>query len=241
MSSRCWRPSSRRRRPLPRHPPHHRLGRRRPRSAIPPTARRRACLPTRRSARASPSSAGSASPSTPGSIIRRSTSSTDLARAFPDTKIVLNHVGGPLGIGAYAGKRDEVFPAWAASIKALAACPNVCVKLGGLGMRMDGFGFHEQPEPPSSETLAAAWRPYVETCIEAFGASRCMFESNFPVDKGSYSYPVFWNACKRLAKGASKPRRPICSPGPPRASIASTKLVEVLSSDQGSERQPDIT
>lgn len=126
-----------------------------------------------------------------------------LARAFPETKIVLNHVGGPIGIGAYAGKHKEVLPGWAASIKALAACPNVYVKLGGLGMRLGGFGFHEQPEPPSSETLAATWRPYVETCIEAFGSSRCMFESNFPVDKGSYSYPVFWNACKVLAKGAS--------------------------------------
>jgi predicted TIM-barrel fold metal-dependent hydrolase len=128
---------------------------------------------------------------------------TDLARAFPQTKIVLNHVGGPIGIGAYAGKHKAVFPGWAASIKALAACPNVCVKVGGLGMRMGGFGFHEEAEPPSSQTLAAAWRPYVETCVEAFGPSRCMFESNFPVDKGSYSYPVFWNACKLLAKGAS--------------------------------------
>ena len=129
---------------------------------------------------------------------------TDLARAFPQTKIVLNHVGGPIGIGVYAGKRKEVVPAWAASIKALAACQNVCVKVGGLGMRMGGFAFHEAAEPPSSETLAVAWRPYVETCIEAFGASRCMFESNFPVDKGSYSYPVFWNACKLLAKGANQ-------------------------------------
>lgn len=127
----------------------------------------------------------------------------DLARAFPETKIVLNHVGGPLGTGAYAGRHKEVFPGWAASIRALAASPNVCVKLGGLGMRIGGFGFHEQPEPPSSETLAAAWRPYIDTCIEAFGPSRSMFESNFPVDKGSYSYPVFWNACKLLAQGAS--------------------------------------
>jgi len=127
----------------------------------------------------------------------------DLARAFAETKIVLNHVGGPIGIGAYAGKHKQVFPGWAASIKALAACPNVHVKLGGLGMRMGGFGFHEQSEPPSSETLAATWRPYIETCINAFGPSRCMFESNFPVDKGSYSYPVFWNACKLLTKGAS--------------------------------------
>src|SRR5262245_24547803 len=70
-------------------------------------------------------------------------------------------------------------------------------------MRMGGFGFHEQSEPPSSETLAATWRPYIGTCIDAFGPSRCMFESNFPVDKGSYSYPVFWNACKLLTKGAS--------------------------------------
>jgi len=129
---------------------------------------------------------------------------TDLARAFPDARIVLNHVGGPIGIGLYAAKRKEVFAAWTASIKALAACPNVCVKVGGLGMRMGGFGFHEKAEPPSSGTLAAAWRPYVETCIEALGPSRCMFESNFPVDKGSYGYPVFWNACKLLAKSASK-------------------------------------
>jgi L-fuconolactonase len=128
----------------------------------------------------------------------------DLARAFPDAMIVLNHVGGPIGISAYRGKHREVFPFWAKSIKGLAACPNVFVKVGGLGMRMGGFGFHEQPEPPSSETLAATWRPYVETCIEAFGPSRAMFESNFPVDKGSYSYPVFWNACKLLTKGASR-------------------------------------
>src|SRR6185295_2525830 len=106
-----------------------------------------------------------------------------------------------------SGKRQEVFARWAASIKALSACPSVCVKVGGLGMRMGGFGFHEEAEPPSSETLAAAWRPYDETCIEAFGPSRCMFESNFPVDKGSYSYPVFWNACKLLAE--AHPSRPL--------------------------------
>ena len=115
---------------------------------------------------------------------------------------MLNHVGGPLAIGAYAGKRKEVFPAWAASIKALAAHQNVYVKLGGLGQISSDFGFNALPEPPSSETLAAAFRPYVDTCIEAFSASRSMFESNFPVDKVSYSYPVFWNACKLLAKGA---------------------------------------
>jgi predicted TIM-barrel fold metal-dependent hydrolase len=126
-----------------------------------------------------------------------------LARAFPDVPIVLDHVGGPLQIGAYAGKQKEVFAHWQPAIRALAACPNVHVKLGGLGMRINGFGFELPADPPSSATLAAAWKPYIETCIEAFGARRCMFESNFPVDKGSYSYPVFWNACKLLAKGAS--------------------------------------
>jgi L-fuconolactonase len=126
-----------------------------------------------------------------------------LAGAFPDVKIVLNHSGVPLGIGAYGGKRDEVFSRWAASIKALATHPNVHVKVGGLGMRYTGLGFNEQTEPPSSEMVAAACRPYFETCIETFGPSRSMFESNFPVDKVSYSYQVFWNACKLIAKGAS--------------------------------------
>jgi predicted TIM-barrel fold metal-dependent hydrolase len=128
----------------------------------------------------------------------------DLAGAFPGTKIVLNHCGGPIGTGAYRGKRDEVFPKWQASIKALAAHPNVFVKIGGLGQGINGIGLNELPEPPSSEALANTFRPYVETCIGAFGASRCMFESNFPVDKVSYSYPVFWNACKLLTKNASR-------------------------------------
>jgi L-fuconolactonase len=128
---------------------------------------------------------------------------TALARAFPETGIVLNHVGGPLGIGAYAGKRDEVFGQWLAAIRDLATCPNVLVKLGGLGMRVGGFGFNELADPPSSEQLAATWRPYIETCIESFGTKRCMFESNFPVDKGSYSYAACWNAFKRLASNAS--------------------------------------
>ena len=128
---------------------------------------------------------------------------TDWRGPFPATPIVLDHVGGPLGIGRYAGRRDEVFADWSARIRELAACPNVHVKLGGLGMQMFGFDLHEGELPPTSEQLAAAWRPYVETCIEAFGAEPRMFESNFPVDKGSYSYAVFWNACKRLAQGAS--------------------------------------
>jgi len=128
---------------------------------------------------------------------------TALARAFPETRIVLNHVGMPLGIGAYAGRRDAMLAEWVASIRELATCPNVSVKLGGLGMRLTGLRFHEQAEPPSSEQLAEASRPYFETCIAAFGAERCMFESNFPVDKESFSYATYWNACKRLTQGAS--------------------------------------
>jgi len=127
----------------------------------------------------------------------------DLARAFPDQPIVVDHVGGPIGIGPYADRREEIFPGWRDAIRALAACPNVCVKLGGLGMSVCGFGFQKRERPPSSEELATAWRPYMETCIEAFGADRCMFESNFPVDKVSCSYVVLWNAFKRLASGAS--------------------------------------
>ena len=127
----------------------------------------------------------------------------DLARAFPQTPICLNHVGGAIGLGRYKGKRDEVFADWSKRIRELAACSNVHVKLGGLGMKMFGFDVHEGKLPPSSEQLAALWRPYIETCITAFGPNRAMFESNFPVDKGSYSYGVYWNACKRLAQGTN--------------------------------------
>jgi predicted TIM-barrel fold metal-dependent hydrolase len=131
---------------------------------------------------------------------------TDLARAFPDTTIVLNHIGGPIGIRAYAGRREEVFRLWRDDITALARSPNVYCKLGGMGMNVMGFGFDDYEKhkaPVSSEMLAAAWRPYVETCISAFGVARAMFESNFPVDKRSCSYAVLWNAFKRLAAGCS--------------------------------------
>jgi len=127
----------------------------------------------------------------------------DLARAFPAQPIVLNHVGGAIGLGRYKGKRDAMFAEWGGRIKELAGCPNVHIKLGGLGMRVFGFDVHEKAEPPSSETLAGLWRPYIETCIAAFGPERSMFESNFPVDKGSGSYQVFWNAFKRIAAGCS--------------------------------------
>jgi len=128
---------------------------------------------------------------------------TALARAFPQVPIVLDHCGGVLGIGRYAGKRDEVFAQWSASLRELAACPNVAVKLGGLGMRLPGFGFEARERAPSSAELAEAWRPWMERCIEAFGASRCMFESNFPVDKGGHGYDVGCNAMKRIAAGVS--------------------------------------
>jgi predicted TIM-barrel fold metal-dependent hydrolase len=128
---------------------------------------------------------------------------TDLARAFPDLPMVLNHVGGPLGIGPYKGKRDEVFGEWHAALKDLSTCPNVTVKLGGLAMAICGFEFHLQPTAPSSQQLAEAWGPYYKACIELFGAKRCMFESNFPVDKAMCSYAVLWNAYKRIAAGAS--------------------------------------
>jgi predicted TIM-barrel fold metal-dependent hydrolase len=123
----------------------------------------------------------------------------DLARAFPQQRIILDHCGGPVGLGRFAGRRDETFAAWKAAIQDVAKCPNVVVKLGGLAMRLLGFDFHERAKPPSSEQAAAAWRPYIETCIEAFGPDRCMFESNFPPDKGQCSYQVIFNAFKRIA------------------------------------------
>ena len=126
-----------------------------------------------------------------------------LARKFPNQPIVLDHCGGPLGVGWYAGKRDEIFADWSRSIRELAKCPNVMIKLGGIGMRVNGFDFHTRAKAPTSEELAAAWRPYIETCIEAFGPARAMFESNFPVDKFSGSYANYWNAFKRLAASAS--------------------------------------
>jgi predicted TIM-barrel fold metal-dependent hydrolase len=121
-----------------------------------------------------------------------------LATAFPDTTIVLDHVGTPLGIGAYAGRREERFEVWRRNIRALAAAQNVVVKLGGLAMPFCGFEV-EPDRAPRSERLAALWRPYIETCIEAFGPDRCMFESNFPPDKGQCSYQVIFNAFKRIA------------------------------------------
>jgi predicted TIM-barrel fold metal-dependent hydrolase len=126
-----------------------------------------------------------------------------LARAFEGTTIVLDHVGTPLGRGRYTGKLAERFPIWRDNIRELAKSPNVVVKLGGLAMAFCNFpSFLAEPRAPSAQ-LAAEWGPYIETCIEAFGAERCMFESNFPVDMGSCDYPTLWNAFKRIASGAS--------------------------------------
>ena len=127
----------------------------------------------------------------------------DLARAFPDTTIILDHFGGPLGVGPYAGRADEVFETWKPMVKELSTCSNVSAKLGGINMEVNGFAWQEREMPPTSEELADATRRYYEHTIECFGVNRCMFESNFPVDKVSCSYSVLWNSFKRITNGAS--------------------------------------
>ncbi|MFC2005340.1 amidohydrolase family protein [Chloroflexota bacterium] len=131
----------------------------------------------------------------------------DLARTFPDIPIIVNHIGDPLGIGPYTGKREEVFQEWKHGIAALSTYHNVVMKLGGLGVPNRGFGWYERTTPPSSAELAEAMAPYYRWCIEQFGVDRCMFESNFPVDKVSYSYTVLWNAFKRISKDFSPEER----------------------------------
>jgi len=127
----------------------------------------------------------------------------DLARAFPNAGIVMCHMGGPLGYGPYAGKKDEVFANWKASMTELAKCPNVSVKLGGVTMRLAAYDYGKLPAPPSSEALAGYWGPYVKTCIDLFGPDRCMVESNYPVEKMGIGMPALWNMFKRLTAGAS--------------------------------------
>jgi L-fuconolactonase len=126
-----------------------------------------------------------------------------LADDFANTPIVLNHVGSPILGGPYAADREAVFRDWKAGMTALAKRPNVTVKLGALPIRLPGAGQQARELPPGSEEVAAAWRPWLETSIELFGARRCMFESNFPVQKRWSSYAVTWNAFKRIAAGAS--------------------------------------
>lgn len=125
----------------------------------------------------------------------------EFAARFPNTRIILNHLGGPLGCGRY--EREEVFPIWANSMKRLAKCRNIWIKIGGLGMPINGFDLYNAEAPASSEELANIWRRYFDVAVEAFTPQHCLFESNFPVDKVSYSYGTFWNACKRLASDLS--------------------------------------
>ena len=127
-----------------------------------------------------------------------------LARAFPDLPILANHCGGYIAIGPHAKDLTDTFRRWRAGLRELAACPNVYLKLGGQAMTIRGVSFDQQALPPSSGELARAWRPVMETCVETFGAGRCMFESNFPVDKGMCSYTSVWNAFKRIAAGCSE-------------------------------------
>jgi L-fuconolactonase len=131
----------------------------------------------------------------------------NLAAAFPHTRIVLDHAGGPVGIGPYKGRLAEMFSDWKRDVEEIARHPNVAVKLGGLGSFINGFPSYGAQPPASSEALASDWRPYVETCIVAFGADRCMFESNYPVDFGAGSYGTIVNAFKRLTAGCSAAER----------------------------------
>lgn len=126
-----------------------------------------------------------------------------LARACPETTIVMNHTGMPLGYGPYTGRLAEVREVWTRHLPAIAACPNVVMKLGGMMMRLAVYDYNTRPTPPDSEELARHWRPWIETAIEHFGARRCTFESNFPVDKMGIGWKALWNAFKRIAANAS--------------------------------------
>ena len=127
----------------------------------------------------------------------------ELAGAFPNAVIILNHIGRPLGVGPYAGRRDQDFADWQQGIAAVAQHENVVCKLGGFGNVISGYPWHRQDVPPTSQDVADTIRPWLEHCIEHFGPERCMFESNFPVDKNSYAYTTCWNAFKRVTDGFS--------------------------------------
>jgi L-fuconolactonase len=124
----------------------------------------------------------------------------DFAKAVPDLTIVLNHLGGLQRVGPYAGRDDEILATWRRGMAAVAECPNVNLKLGGIGMPRLGFDWHTREKPIGSEELAASMAPLMTYCIEQFGPGRCMFESNFPVDKVSFSHHVLFNAFKRFSK-----------------------------------------
>jgi predicted TIM-barrel fold metal-dependent hydrolase len=123
---------------------------------------------------------------------------TELARAVPDTLLILDHFGTPLGVGPYADRREEIFQQWQQDVAEIARCENVVAKLGGLAMPDNGFGWFGRDRPATSDELVAAQSRYYLHMIECFGTDRCMFESNFPVDKLSISYPVLWNGLKKM-------------------------------------------
>jgi predicted TIM-barrel fold metal-dependent hydrolase len=131
----------------------------------------------------------------------------DLVRAFPNTLFILDHLGGPLGIGRFSQRRAEAFAEWRAALAPLAACENLTVKLGGLNMPTTGMNARGLPCPRSSEEMAALHRDHILTAIDLFGPARAMFESNFPVDRLSTPYGVLWNAFKRITAGFTKPDR----------------------------------
>ena len=132
---------------------------------------------------------------------------TDLAKAFPDTTIIFNHLGGPIGLGPFAGRRKEVFAAWKNSVAELAKCPNVVAKVGGLQMIVNGYEWHKREKPPTSDQLLETNRDWYNYTIDQFGPERCMFESNFAVEKLSCSYTVLWNQFKKLTENFSKDER----------------------------------
>jgi predicted TIM-barrel fold metal-dependent hydrolase len=123
----------------------------------------------------------------------------DLARSAPDTVMVLDHFGSPVGVGPYESKRAEIFAEWKLGIAEIAACDNVVAKIGGMAMPPNGFGWHVRATPATSDELVSAQRDYYLHAIDCFGPHRCMFESNFPVDKMSLSYHVYWNAMKKIS------------------------------------------
>ena len=131
----------------------------------------------------------------------------EFANAVPDLTIVLNHIGGLYRTGSYGNRDDEVIPAWREGLAAVAQCPNIVLKLGGIGQPRYGFDWHTWDIPIGSEDLALGLGPYMNYCIEQFGPNRCMFESNFPPDKVSYSYHVLFNAFKRLSQQYSASER----------------------------------
>jgi L-fuconolactonase len=149
----------------------------------------------------------------------------DLVDAYPDTRVIVDHIGGLVGIGPYSARSSESFDHWKSSLRELARRPNVFLKVGGMNMRLHGCAFIDRDRPPTSTELADAWKLHVETCIEIFGPDRCMFESNFPPDKCGVSAVVLWNAFKRLAGPYSKDEKTALFSG---TAIRAYRLPETL-------------